>query len=60
MMGDDKSGLGIHRVWLQPFEPKVMGGLRGMMNQNTDPTTTILTPKKRAGSKSEDFGYIRI
>lgn len=38
--------LGLHRLWLAPFEPKVLGGLRTQINQFSDPTGTILTPKR--------------
>lgn len=37
--------LGMHRLWLSPFEVKVMGGLRSKMNQFSDGSGTTLTPK---------------
>lgn len=32
--------------WLTPFDSKVLGGLRGKINQHADGTVTILTPKR--------------
>lgn len=32
--------------WLTPFEPKVLAGLRGLINQYADGTGTILVPKQ--------------
>jgi len=57
MLGDNSGNLGIHRVWLQPFEPKVLGGLRRQINQFSDPTTTILTPKKQGKSVLTDQAF---
>jgi hypothetical protein len=43
-MGQQQGQMG--EPWLTPFNPQVMGGLRGMINQYADGKTTILTPKQ--------------
>ncbi len=44
--------------WLTPFDPKVLGGLRAMMNQNDDGFSTILTPKRRPTQNVQTYCYI--
>lgn len=54
--GDEK-GLGIHRLWLHSFTPNVQGGLRGDMNQYSDPSGNILTPKKQPVTERRKDGF---
>lgn len=45
--------------WVTPFDPRVLGGLRGMINQFADSTGTILTPKHQPVRNITPFGYIQ-
>ncbi len=53
MIGDGKK-LGVGRQWLSPFKPRVLGGLRGKINQFTDGSGTTLTPKRQPKVKRFD------
>lgn len=47
-----------YQPWMSPFPPQVLGTLRGKINQFTDPTGTILTPKQIPKSTAVPFTYI--
>lgn len=50
---------GTQNLWLTPFDPKVLGGLRGQVNQYADTTGTILTPKQKPSiAARQSFSYI--
>lgn len=55
-MDQPKGNLGIHRLWSSPFTPRVQGGLRETMNQYSDPSGNILTPKRQPESKRRGAG----
>lgn len=46
--------------WLKPLPAQVLGGLRGMMTQQTDGQTTILTPRKLPWMHRKEYSYIWI
>ncbi len=51
----------MHRIWSSPFMPLVRGGLRGKINQYSDPSGNILTPKQPPlTGKRKDFRVIPI
>jgi hypothetical protein len=54
----DRNTLGMHRIWASPFTPQIRGELRQKINQFTDPSGTILTPKK--GTPSHTFRGSRV
>lgn len=58
-MIENNGNLGLHRLWLTPFDPKVLGGLRGKMNQFADSSSTIITPKRRPIIKRSPDGHIQ-
>jgi hypothetical protein len=47
-----------YQPWLSPFNPQVLGTLRGKINQFTDGNGTILTPKTVPTSTQAPFTYI--
>ncbi len=53
--------LGVGNTWLSPFEPRVLGGLRGKINQFTDGDGTTLTPKRQPKiTRSGNSGFTPI
>jgi hypothetical protein len=50
--------MNVRSPWLTPMDPKLLGGLRGMVSQYSDGTGNTLVPRQLPTMKKRTYSYI--